>query len=224
MPIRLNLLSEAQALEDMRRKDPVKRVLWAGVLCVALLLVWSSSLQVRALVAKGEVGRVEGDIASLTNDYGVVVVNQKKLAEANQRLAALRQLATNRFLNGSVLNALQQTIVDDVCLTRIRTEQNYTVVEPTKASTNKLHQVVAGKPGKATERIVIYLEGKDSAPVLGDQVPRFKNTISSQPYIEQLLGKTNEVRLASMSPPSTVGTAKPFVAFSLECRLPERTR
>ena len=28
MPIRLNLLAEAQAAEDLRRRDPVKRALW----------------------------------------------------------------------------------------------------------------------------------------------------------------------------------------------------
>ncbi len=35
MPIRLNLLAEAQAAEEMRRRDPVKRALWLAGLIIA---------------------------------------------------------------------------------------------------------------------------------------------------------------------------------------------
>ena len=43
MPIRINLLSEALAEEDLRRRDPVKRAIFIGVFLVALSLVWFSS-------------------------------------------------------------------------------------------------------------------------------------------------------------------------------------
>ncbi|MGC3957234.1 MAG: hypothetical protein QM813_04480 [Verrucomicrobiota bacterium] len=52
MPIRLNLLAEAQAAEELRRNDPVKRALWVSVLLIALVLVWASSLQLKLIVAK----------------------------------------------------------------------------------------------------------------------------------------------------------------------------
>jgi hypothetical protein len=39
-----------------------------------------------------------------------------------------------------------------------------------------------------------------------------------------MLDKTNEVRLASLSPPQAVGDGKSFVLFTLECRYPEKTR
>jgi len=42
MPIRLNLLAEAQAAEEARRRDPVKRAIWIGALLVSVVLVWSS--------------------------------------------------------------------------------------------------------------------------------------------------------------------------------------
>jgi len=51
MPIRLNLLAEAQAIEEMRRHNPVKRAIWVGALLVCLMLVWSSSLQLKAMMA-----------------------------------------------------------------------------------------------------------------------------------------------------------------------------
>jgi hypothetical protein len=223
MPIRLNLLSEARAHEELRRKDPVKRAIWIGVLLIMLVLAWSSSLQVGVVIAKGDLTSLNSQIAALTNSYSLVVANQKKLADTDHKIAALRQLAANRFLQGPVLNALQKTVIDNVQLTRLRTEQSYAVVEATKASTNANNKVTA-KPAKATEKIAIVLEARDTAPTPGDQVPRFQQLLSDNPFLQELLGRTNQVRLASLSAPQFNAGTKPFVSFSLECRLPERIR
>src|SRR5262245_4549019 len=99
MAIRLNLLSEAQALEDLRRRDPVKRAVWIGVLLVIGTLVWSSYIQVHVMVRKGEHNRLQARLSANTNEYQQVLENQKKLNDVTQRLTALRQLATNRFLH-----------------------------------------------------------------------------------------------------------------------------
>jgi len=40
MPIRINLLAEARALEELRRKDPVKRVAVVGILLFLLLIAF----------------------------------------------------------------------------------------------------------------------------------------------------------------------------------------
>ena len=58
MPIRINLLAESQALEDMRRRDPVKRAIWVGVFLGLVILAWSSSLQLKAMVAKGKLNQI----------------------------------------------------------------------------------------------------------------------------------------------------------------------
>lgn len=221
MPIRLNLLSEARALEEMRRKDPVKRAIWVAVMLVVLVLVWSSSLFARIVIAKGDLNRVNSQIAGLTNSYDIVVANQRKLLDTNQKLTALRQLAANRFLQGPVLNALQSTVMDEVQLTRLRMEQNFAVVEATKASTNANNKAAA-KPAKATEKITITLEAKDTGPGPGDQVTRFKQLVGENQFFQELMCKTNEIRLASLSEPQA--GPKPYVTFSLECRLPERIR
>ena len=49
MPLRINLLAEAQAAEELRRRNPVKRALWIGGFIVALILLWSSTLQVQLM-------------------------------------------------------------------------------------------------------------------------------------------------------------------------------
>jgi len=223
MPIRLNLLAETQALEDLRRRDPVKRALWAGVLLVLLLLVWSSSLQLKSMLAHGELSRIEGQLRSQTNSYYQVLDAQKKFNEMNTRLAALQQLTTNRLLYGTLLNALQQSTVDAIQLVRVKTDQSFVFNEEVKPRTNGTARPVPGKPASVTERIVVTLDGKDMAATPGDQIPLFKTAVGNNPYFVTALGKTNEVRLTSLAPPST-REGKASVLFSLECRFPEVTR
>jgi len=56
MPIRINLLAEAQAAEEMRRKDPVKRAIWIGGFVVFLTLLAALTLQLK-------ISRIRSDIA-----------------------------------------------------------------------------------------------------------------------------------------------------------------
>jgi len=218
MPIRINLLAEALALEDQRRRDPVKRALWVAICIVLLMLAWSSSIQLKAIMAKGELGRIEGQLAARTNEFRQVLENQKNLADVKFKLASLRQLATNRLLYGTLLNALQQTTMDDVQLLRIRAEQTYVYTEGTKPKTNET-RVIPGRLPTVTERIVLTLDAKDGGPNAGDQVNKFKQGLTDAAYFQSFLGTTNEIRLANLSPPTPAG-----VQFTLECRFPEKTR
>jgi hypothetical protein len=222
MPIRINLLAEAQALEELRRRDPIKRAIWSGAALVFIIVAWSASLQVKAMMIKGELNKVDEQIAKQTNEYQVVLGHQRKLAEANRKLVSLYQVSTNRLLYGTLLNALQQTTLDDVQLIRFRAEQSYTLTDEVKAKTNE-DRVIPGRPATVTERVLLTLDAKDNGANPGDQVNRYKQTLVECPYFKTILTKTNEVRLASLSPPQ-VTDSKPFVLFTLECRYPEKTR
>src|SRR5690349_21705913 len=123
MPIRINLLAEAQAIEDLRRRDPVKRAAWVGALLVMLVLAWSSSVQLKVVMAKRELHKVAGQLGTRTNEFQQVLANQRQLIEANRKLSMLQQVATNRMLHGTLLNALQQATLDDVQLIRFRTDE-----------------------------------------------------------------------------------------------------
>lgn len=228
MAIRLNLLAEEQAAEDMRRRDPVKRVGWLGGLLVALMLVWSSSLQLKAKIANSQVAKVDAQMSAISNDYRVVLENKKKTDDAQHNVAALRQLTSNRFLGANLLNALQQTTVDDVELLRLRVAQEYIPTEEVKPRKEN-DRTIPGKPASVTEKILVTLEGRDSSASPGDQVAAYKNSISNNVYFRSLLGKTNGVNLKNLSAPelltvpgSPVGKA--CVLFSLECRFPDKTR
>ncbi|HTL58754.1 MAG TPA: hypothetical protein VL361_23910 [Candidatus Limnocylindrales bacterium] len=223
MPIRINLLSEAQALEELRRRDPVKRATWGAVFLVCLLLAWWSSLWAKGVWARTELNRLESQLATRTNEYQQVLQNQQKLYDVAAKLEGLQQMATNRLLYGTLLNALQQTIVDDVQLLRLRAEQTYAYNDEIKPKTNANDRIIPGKPASVTEKIVVVLEARDSGANPGDQVNKFKRAVNESPYFRAALGGTNEVRLASLSPPM-FSDGKPTIQFALECRYPEKTR
>ena len=223
MPIRINLLAEAQAIEELRRRDPVKRAIWVGVGLVLVVLAWSCSLQLKAMIAHGELNRVATQLSTRTNEFQQVLINQRKLVEANHKLLLLQEMTTNRMLHGTLLNALQQATLDDVQLTRLKTDQFYIYNEEIKPKTNSNDRVIAGRPASVTERVVITLEARDSGPNPGDQVNRYKQTINQAPYFQSMLGKGNEVRLANLSPPQSVD-GKSFALFTIECKFPDKTR
>lgn len=225
MPIRINLLAEAHAIEDLRRRDPVKRAIWGGALLVVLILAWASSLQLKVMMANRELHKVSNQLAMRTSEFQQVLSNQASLAEANRKLSLLQQMATNRMLHGTLLNALQQTTLDDVELTRLKTDESYIYNEEIKAKTNSTSsRVIPGKPATVTERVVLTLEARDHGPNPGDQVNRFKQTVSQDPYFKDILGKSSEVRLANLSPPQMGPDGKLFVLFNIECRYPDKTR
>lgn len=225
MPIRLNLLAEAQAAEELRRRDPVKRFIWVGSLLVALTLVWAGYLYFQILVARRGQAAVEKQITVRTNEYKIVLDNQKKMDDVKKRLGALRQLANSRFLQGNLLNGLQHVTLEDVSLMRVKVEQVYTPTEEVKAKTNSEGRVTTAKPATVKESISLTLDVKDASAVPGaDQVTKFKEAFSSDPYFQSVLNKTDGVKLKMVGSRNVPPEGRPFVLFTLECKYPEQTR
>jgi hypothetical protein len=223
MPIRINLLAEAQAQEEQRRKDPIKRAIWIGAFLVFCVLLWSSTIQIKAMSSHGEFHRWQTEIAARSNAYQVVLASKNRLDDQMDKLHMLRKLAFARFLNGSTLNALEQSTIDDVELVRFRVSQQYELTDAIKGKTGG-GGVTPGKPATATEKIIISLDARDVGANPGDQINHYKQALADNPYFQAVLGKTNEVRLTNFSPPQTGADNKSFVLFTLECRLPEKTR
>jgi hypothetical protein len=133
-------------------------------------------------------------------------------------------LVHNRFLQGNLMNALQQTTVDDVQLIHMRADQTYIFTEGTKDRTND-NKVIRGKASTWTERSVIILDGSDTSATPGDLHNKFKDTVVSHEYFKGILDKTNPVSLKGLGQPVVdQNTGKPQVQFTLEFRLPEKTR
>src|SRR5947207_3271461 len=148
MPIRLNLLAEAQAQEDQRRRDPVKRAVAISVLLILAMVIWSAALFFKAIMYKNEVAGLQARVKAHEQDHAEVMSNMKQLAEVNQKLTALQKLSTNRFLVGRLLDALQHATLEDVQLSRLRLDENYTFVPEVKGNPKR-----PSKPATVTEKI-----------------------------------------------------------------------
>ncbi|MFO1477096.1 MAG: hypothetical protein U1F98_10650 [Verrucomicrobiota bacterium] len=217
MPIKINLMAEALALEEQRRRDPVKRVILAGAIVSMLILAWASSLLVQTMMARGKVTDLEADLNSRTNQYRQILDNQRKLGETRQKLLSLQRYATNRFLLGNLLNALQTSTVDNVQLVRLKIDQSYTLNE---AKTN----TPGGKGATVTEKTVLQLNAKDTSPTPGDSVNKFQDTLSAAPYFQEMLGKSAGFHLSNLGAPQADPNGPSFVLFMLEARFPEKSR
>jgi hypothetical protein len=223
MPIYLNLLAEAQAEEEMRRHDPVKRAIWLGGFLAGLLLVWSGWLQIRIIAEKGRLNSLESRWKTQAKTYQQIIDNERDLREIDLKLTDLQRLATNRFLWGTVLNSLQQSVVDDVQLRRFSAQQNHAMTEEVKQTVSESGRVKLGKPACVTEKITLQLDAKDASATPGDQVGKFKETLAHSPFFQKVLGQTNQFVLKNLSSPMLDSeSGRMAVVFSLECRLPER--
>ena len=224
MPIRINLLAEAQGQEERRRKDPVKRAIWIGTFLVFCMLLWSSSIAIKTMVYRGELHRWQTEITARSNSYSTVLGSKTQLDDQTEKLRMLHQLALERFLNGSTLNALTLATVEDVELVRIRVSQAYDLTDAVKPKAKPGQKGPPAKPATITEKINISLDARDVGPNPGDRINRYKQVLNDSPYFQTLLGKTNEVRLTNFSPPQTGPDSRPYVLFTLECRLQDKMR
>ena len=223
MPIHINLLAEAQAAEELRRHDPVKRAIFISILLVVASLLWSGMVEINAILAKQRLDGVQTAISAKSSPYQRVMADKNKIEMLQRKLTALQKLQASRFLQGNLLNALQHATVDNVQLTRLRMDQAYFLTEGTDPQTNGT-RVIAGRPATVRERITLHLDARDFSANPGDQVNKFREAIAKEAYFQAMLDKTNGVQLAN--PPSAPqnDSGKLYVMFTLDCRFPEVIR
>ncbi|MBI5385047.1 MAG: hypothetical protein HZA90_10215 [Verrucomicrobia bacterium] len=231
MPIRINLLAEDQAAEEMRRKDPVKRAIWIAGFVVFLVLLYGFTVFLKSTVWRMELAGLEAQWRSMEKACRQVEFDRTRTADIEKRLSALTQFTTNRFLWANALNALQQTSVEHIQIVRFKAEQIYVAGDPAKGATNRpaaaapAASATANKPTLAIERIVLHLDGRDFSPRAPEQVTRFKEVLAGVPFFQSTLQKTNAILLTSLSAPQADGSGKnSFVVFGLQINFAEKER
>jgi hypothetical protein len=125
MPIRINLLAEEQAAEEMRRRDPIKRAIYIGGGLAGVMLFWIAITQMNVMAAKRELSDYENRFKKVEDSSKQVRANQAALIDIQGKLKSLHRYATNRPLVGNLLDALQQASVDNIRLVDFRAEQRY---------------------------------------------------------------------------------------------------
>lgn len=220
MAIRINLLAEAQAAEEMRRKDPVKRAIWIGGFAVFVVLLCSATLQFKIIVAKSEASSLNGSWKQIEKQVKDVTDHRARTHELTKKLAALDQFTTNRMLWATALDALQRTPVDGVELVRIQTQQTFTQTDPPRPPDNSTAPI---KLSTATEHVVLTVEGRDYSAQAGSQVPRFRQSLASSPYFAAVLQKNNTIQLTSQTAPQS-DAGRAFVGFGFKLFFEEKER
>jgi hypothetical protein len=175
MPIRINLLAEQQADEEMRRKDPVKRVIFAGVGLVVVMLLWIGLTEVRVLNTQRELSHYEQQVKAVDEQSKLVKSNQAVVMDMESKLTALDTYAQHRFLWGSFLDALQKVSLQNIRLVELRADHQYL-----KGGVNKF----------ASTNIVITLPEAPSAWKFWASKPKVKPI--SDLVAEALVNVTNK--------------------------------
>jgi hypothetical protein len=223
MPIRINLLAEAQAAEEARRRDPVKRAIWVCGFLVFLGLFWSSKLQFEIILANSNSQRYNSQWLQIEKNYQEATADFSRSFLVEKKLAALQHYSTNRFLWAPVLNALQFTLADKVQVMRIKTEQTYIVQEPVPPRKGADGKTVPGKPGSSTERVVLIIDARN----FGNErdLTLYKNQIAEYPFFKRRIEGASSIRLASLAPlTADPETSRLYTGFIFECVFPSQTR
>lgn len=224
MPIKINLLAEARAAEDLRLRDPAKRCAYGGAFVVVLFFVWYSAKLAAGMVDMESLTQVQTAIQQHTNEYDHVMVNLNQIAGAKSKLKALQLLSNSRFLQGDLLNALQKmAIVPGVQVTHLKVDQAFLSTGSTPGQSTGDHKI-AGQRATVVEKDVVSIDAQDSSDNPGQQVNKFKDAILNEPYFQTMLNKTNGIQLVSLSAPQIDSDGKPCVLFTLECNYIDQTR
>ena len=223
MSIHINLLAEAQIAEDLRRRDPVKRAIFFGVILVVMTLVWSLSLQLKVRSERARLAQAKSRIDELAAPWQEAQNSQKKIDVIKDKLVALDKLSSASFVQGKFLNDMQLLKTEGVQLTRINLAQSYYNVPGTANTTNNSH-ITQGRPAATTEKVVMTLDARDSSASPGDQINKYKVEIAGLPYIKGMLNPTNAVQLTKLMPPQIGPDGRPYVAFTLESIFPDKIR
>lgn len=207
----------------MRRKDPVKRAILAGIGCVVAMAAFSIFIQSQVLALNHQSKGLTEKIKTITSDYNMVKAEQDHLEVLQRNTHGLDSLASERFLNGTLLNAMQKVYVENVALIHLHTVHSYNLTEEVRTKTNSITKIT--KYASSAEKISVVVEAQDSSPNAGDQVATFKEKLSQTQYFTSLLGSNKVMRLVNLSPPQlNQETGRQFVQFTLESAVPEKIR
>jgi hypothetical protein len=212
MPIRINLLAEAQAAEEVRRRDPAKRAGWAALILISGIVMWICLLQAKIIVVNSALNGKVGQLNLMTNQYTEVMANQNKLREVSGKLTALNRFAEARYLEANPLDALMRASVDGIQVIRLRTDQS-------------IDSVVDPKP-LSTEKDTLILDVKDGSANPGnEQINKYKQVLAATPYFKAEHISTNNIQLRNLGVAQIdTESGKPYVQFTLECVYPEKVR
>jgi hypothetical protein len=142
--------------------------------------------------------------------------------QINSKLDALDQLATNRFLWGPVLNALQETVVDNVQVTHITGSQSITTEDASFVGSGSSKKMI---PAKSIQKIKLTIEARDFNPKAEDY-SKYKESLCNDDFFAKALGRRDGFVLDGALGPVLAQTTDPtdvkqFQNFTLAAHFPD---
>jgi hypothetical protein len=226
MPIRINLLAEQIAAEEERRRDPVKRATLWGSVAILLFACWIALGQARLAKSVHDRDRIRHRLATVDKGSGEVKANLQSLREAEDRLASLYRLATNRYLWGSTFEALQMLPVStNLRLLKLEGRHAYVVTNQGSAKPAKSGTAKPSRLPTAIETITLRITGQDLGRPEDGNIPQFQRLLAQDAFFGLHLA-SNGISMVEWSQPMPLPNEpqRTFVQFALECRYAEKER
>ena len=176
MPIRINLLAEEQAAEEMRRRDPIKRAIFAGVALAVLMFGWIGITQMSVLAARRELAGHTSRLQRVEESSKEVRGHQMAVSDYQAKAKALEKYSRNRFYWGTLLDAIQQVTLENVRLMEIKTDQKYGSSEQHKFVTTNVTVQFASAPPRWK-----FWAGKQDQTPLEDLVKKALAAVTNGP-------------------------------------------
>jgi hypothetical protein len=230
MPIRINLLAEVQAAEELRRQDPVKRAILAAVGIVVVVLFYTGLLVWQGMQKQKQLEERQQTWNKLKPQYDAIKRNDALKVEADKKAEVLYAYSTNRWFWAPVLNAFSQVSTNafatNLQVVRLNTEQMFLDAPAVKAVTNAAGKVVApARSAGISEQNKLIITAKDFGRDTDANYNRLRLTISEFPFFKAALEPGGTVKLVDF----TRGTvdplqpsAKGFQNFVLQCQFAEK--
>jgi len=218
MPIKINLLAEEQANEDLRRRDPVKRAGMAAGALVALVLLWAGINWFGLMGLSKQLEGLNAELEDLKKPATEAKASQKKIRDTEYKMDMLKKMSAARPLWAPVLDTLQRSVMEDVQVLRIKADQIYQVTPafvPPRGSTLK------PKPAVSKQVISMTIEAQDNSERL-DSYNRLREQLASA--LKTYMGTNGTVSLKTLNQARENEDGKKYLTFSLECSFTEVVR
>lgn len=210
MPIRINLLAEELHAADVRRRDPVKRAVLLAVVIVGSVVAWYLSLLAQKGLMSSTVGRNKAALTALDENAKRAREALGGVTELEKRINQLNNLATNRVLWGSFLNAMQRVVIPEVRVTQIRVSQSYQIETPPPAGRVPM-------PATSTELISVSVTARDYGKPTDQMYDRFRQRILADEWMKLHLAEEKGITFDSFGGPTPdrEDSSKSFVPFTM---------
>jgi hypothetical protein len=213
-------MAEAQALEEARRRNPVKLGIWVAGFFVALVGLWIMEKQLEIYNAKVVKAGLDEQWKADEAKYAGVTNAEAGIGAIQAKIAALDHLNTNRFLWGPVLNALQQTVVDQVQVNHIWALQTIEREAP---------RTIANKtiPGTANfEKVKLSIQGRDYSPAT-DGYKKYEDALNHFDFFAKKMGGREGFTIEGAPGPKlqeAPGAGREYRVFTLTNQFPDIRR